>query len=106
MNNYIQPGEVVDYKASGAAVTAGDAVAINDRVGVAAVDIAKGEVGAVAMTGVFELAKDGAKIEQGATVYLSSGKISATNAGSDPTAGYAFEAAAAGDGTARVALNA
>lgn len=106
MRNYVQPGEVIDYANSGSDIAVGAAVAIGDRVGVAAVDIPKNTTGSVAMTGVFELAKDAAAITQGAAVYLSSGKISATNAGTDPVAGYAFAAAKAADSVALVALNA
>jgi predicted RecA/RadA family phage recombinase len=103
--NYIQDGKVLLYtNLTGAAIASGAPVDVGARVGVAAVDIPDQESGSVYMEGVFSLPKVAGAIAQGADVYLSNAKIT-TTAGAQP-AGYAFEAAAAGDAEAAVKLNA
>lgn len=54
--NYIQPGKIIDWTNGGAAVSSDDVVIIGDLVGIAQVDIANGETGAVAIEEVFEVA--------------------------------------------------
>lgn len=57
-NKFKQPGEVVDYaNDTGSDIAAGAVVIMGILLGVALVDIADGESGAVAIEGVFELAK-------------------------------------------------
>ena len=56
MKNYIKSGDVLDHTPS-SAVTGGQVVAMQDTAGVAVGDIASGETGAVAVTGMYEVAK-------------------------------------------------
>lgn len=68
--NYVQEGGVIIYSNSGAAISAGDVVVVGEQLGVALVDIAATTgTGAVALKGVFNLAKvDAAVIAQGESV--------------------------------------
>lgn len=50
---YWQKGETLDYTATEKAVTNGQVVSLGGRIGVAGNDIAKGETGALHVTGVF-----------------------------------------------------
>ena len=98
MNNFIQPGHVMDYENTGVAaadITAGSVVVFDDRIGVAAVDIGIGETGSVSMTGVFELPKGNANLTQVQAVFWKSDKIGTDNTG--VPAGYVFDAAPAAD---------
>lgn len=54
--NYVQRGEVINYTA-GADISAGDVVVLKHCIGVALADIANGDVGAVAIEGVFVVPK-------------------------------------------------
>lgn len=66
--NYLQPGDVIQYTA-GADISSGDAVVINNMLGVALVDIANGETGSVALRGVFTMpAVSAAVITRGETM--------------------------------------
>ena len=73
--SYVGPGATVDYTA-GSAISSGDVVVMGvasttdgSTVGVALTDIANGDVGAVAIEGVFDLTKvTGAVIAQGSVV--------------------------------------
>lgn len=56
MKNYVQSGGVLDHT-PGADVTGGDPVVMGATVGVAVGDIASGETGAVAVEGVYQVAK-------------------------------------------------
>lgn len=69
--NYVQDGEVIEFANTGSAIAAGDVVVVGTQIGVALVDIAATTgVGAVAMTGVFDLPKvDAAVIAQGEEVF-------------------------------------
>lgn len=97
MNNYEQPGEIMQYSNAGSAITSGSAVVIGNRIGVAITAIAATSgVGSVQMNGVFELAKDGDEaFSQGdALFYDSSDSTLTKTATGNKWAGYAFEAAA------------
>lgn len=69
---YIQPGEIMEYKCA-EALKFGDVVNLGSRIGVAANNIAAGEVGSVAVVGVFDLPKEtgegAADIPCGTAVY-------------------------------------
>lgn len=54
---YWQKGETLDYTATEEAVTNGQVVSLGGRIGVAGNDIAKGETGALHVTGVFIMEK-------------------------------------------------
>lgn len=105
MNNFIQPGHVMDFENTDAAavdITSGSVVAFDERIGVAAVDIAIGEVGSVSVAGVFELPKGNAVLPQGKPVFWKSDKIGTDNTG--VPAGYVFDAATAADVTVSVKI--
>ena len=53
---FIHDGKSIDYT-PGADVSAGDVVVQNDLIGIAKLDIASGALGALAVTGVFDLPK-------------------------------------------------
>ena len=53
---YVQRGDAIDYTPM-ADVAAGDMVVLGKLVGVAKLDIKAGELGALALTGVYEVAK-------------------------------------------------
>lgn len=105
MVKYVQPGNTIDFVNSGeAAIKSGDVVAVGNHVGIAGSDIAIGEVGALAMEGVFEFEKDDAEISFGANVYLVDGKVTATEDEDSSCIGFAIAAASANDTTVRVKL--
>lgn len=64
--NYVQEGRVIDWTNAGAAVVSGDVVIIGGNgdalVGVALSDIGAGQIGAVAIEGVFDLPKADAAV--------------------------------------------
>jgi len=83
---FIHDGKSIDYT-PGADVSAGDVVVQNDLIGIAKLDIASGALGALAVTGVFDLPKAtgvGEAIGAGAKVYWDAGNTVATT---DPAAG-------------------
>lgn len=111
---FMQKGRVLDYPNTGQLnIGYGDVLVVGGHIGIAADNIAVGEVGAVHMTGVFEIPKSGAMaIEMGADVYFDGEGIT-TAADNGETgdakvaytpAGYAAAAAAAGDNGVQVKL--
>lgn len=109
----VQRGETVDYT-PGSAVNAGDVIVQNSLVGVAPVPIAANELGAIAVVGVFDVAKANEEINAGAAVYWdadgnpyggTAGTGCATTTSSGNTfMGYAVAAAGATAGTVRLRL--
>lgn len=105
--NYIQDGDVIQYKA-GSNITAGSVVVMGNTLGVALVDIASGSTGSVRIDGVFSLPKvSGAVIAQGESLTwdVSAGAFddnAATPASGDITGAAALAFAAAGNGTTTV----
>jgi len=68
---FIHDGNTLDYT-PGADVSAGDVVVEGDLIGIAKLDIANGSLGALAVTGVFDIPKTtgvGEAIAAGAKVY-------------------------------------
>jgi predicted RecA/RadA family phage recombinase len=68
---FVHDGKSIDYT-PGADVSAGDVVVQNDLIGIAKLDIASGVLGALAVTGVFDVPKTagvGEAIGAGAKVY-------------------------------------
>ena len=56
---FVQDGKVLDYKNDGsAAIAYGDVVALTACIGVAECDIPKGGIGALSVSGVYELPAD------------------------------------------------
>lgn len=104
MQNYIQPGHIMDYQAA-TAVKSGELIQAGELFAVPVTDIPAGEIGACAISGVYRLPKDDAAIPQGAKVYANSaGKITATATDND-LAGIAFVQAGADDAAVDVLLN-
>lgn len=101
---YWQKGETLDYTAT-AAVSVGDIVSLNTRIGVAGNDIAAGETGAVNVEGVFEMPKATGVVTLGAAVYWDATNKNITTTSTDNIpAGYAVAAAASADATVLVKL--
>lgn len=99
--NQYQRGDVFDHVA-GSDISSGDVVVMDTVIGVAIDDIATGATGPVAVTGVWELAKDGSAYAQGAAVEWDGSTIIAAAAGDK--AGVVAVAAAGGDATVYVLL--
>jgi predicted RecA/RadA family phage recombinase len=103
-NNYVQPGEVIDWTNGGSDVTAGAVVRIGKILGVALVDIAGSATGSVQITGVFEVPKvSGAVIAQGENLTWDASAAAfddnaATPATGDVTGAPAIAWEAAGNG--------
>lgn len=96
MKNYIAPGDMLPFTASGA-VASGDGVLAGTLFGVAAGDVADGEVGNLKTTGVFELPKAGSQAwTVGAKVYWTSGGAATTTASGNTLIGVAYEAVGSG----------
>ena len=106
---FIHDGKSIDYT-PGADVSAGDVVVQNDLIGIAKLDIASGALGALAVTGVFDLPKAtgvGEAIGAGAKVHWDAGGSIATTdpaAGANKYLGKTVRAAGDDDATVRVRL--
>lgn len=104
--NHVQPGAAMPWTNDTAAdVAAGDVVAFADMVGVAAGDIAIGEVGEVFVEEVFTLTKEAPLvIDQGDNVYFDTtlGEIDKTD--TNVPAGKCFAPAASAATTVQVKL--
>jgi len=103
---YVQAGRSIDYTPT-AAVAAGDIVVLGSRAGIAKLDIAANELGALALDGVFDVVK------ADATVFADKSRVfwdvSDSVAVAAPTSdtvylGQAIAAAASGETTVRVLL--
>lgn len=105
MADYFADGDLIDYTPS-SAVSAGDVVMLADLFTVAPRPIAANKLGAVAVEGVFTVAKATGAISQGAIVYwdATAGNIT-TTATNNKRAGKAAAAAASGDATVKVLIN-
>lgn len=108
---YVQRGESIDYTPTSASVSAGDVVAISATgplFGIAKLDIAKDELGALALKGIYDIAKlKDDVVAIGAIVYWDADAGTATvTEGELKRIGIAIEAASATDTKVRVLLNA
>lgn len=103
MADYFQDGDLIDYT-PGSAVAAGDVVVIGSLVAVAPRPIAANTLGAVAVEGVWSIAKGAENIAAGTKVnyYATSGVVTAASTG--VACGYAVAAAATGASTVKVLL--
>lgn len=104
-DNYVQPGNVIEWtNGTGSAVAAGAVVKVGKILGIALVDIASTAVGAVQITGVFEVPKvSGAVIAQGENLTWDVSAVAfddnaATPASGDVTGAPAIAWEAAGNG--------
>ena len=104
---FIHDGNTLDYT-PGANVSAGDVVVQGDLVGIAKLDISAGAIGALAVTGVFDVPKAsgaGTAIAAGAKVYWNAAnKQATTTATGNKYLGKSVRAAADADATVRVRL--
>lgn len=111
---FVQEGLAIDYTPDGAAVTGGDVVVQNNVVGIAKTDIADGELGALAISGVFDVLKAeeafatvGANIfwDADGTPYGGTGTGAATaTAATNTWMGFVLATAETTDTTVRVLL--
>lgn len=109
--NYVQKGGVIDYTA-GATISAGDVLVVGEQIGIALVDMVSGDVGSVAIEGVFTVAKvSAAVIAQGESVIWDTSASAFDDNAATPATGdvskccIAMEAAAATTTTIDVKLN-
>lgn len=103
---FIQDGDAIDYAAVNTNVEAGEVVIIGDLVAVAKYDIPSNTVGAVSLSGVYELAKPVEEISAGVKVYWDASEENATtNAASNTLFGLAVADAALSNLTVRVLLD-
>lgn len=103
---YWQRGEALDYKnTTDTKIEANTIIPFGGHVGVAGTDILPGETGSLHVAGVFEMPKasEGA-VEMGAPVYFDGTGITDTGGDGATPAGYAAQAAAAGDAVVYVKL--
>ena len=100
---YVQRGDAIDHTPA-ADVAAGDVVVIGKIVGVAKLDIKAGELGALALTGVYEVANTA--FAAGAEVGWDAASKKAVAAGASGSAkfGHAVADADAADGAVFVRL--
>ena len=103
---YVQRGDAIDYTPT-ADVAAGDVVVLSNKlVGVAKLDIKAGELGALAVVGVYEIATGGAVVALGDVVSVdpATGKVAAAGTSGAVKFGHAVTAATASDATVNVRL--
>ena len=106
---FIYDGDAVDFTPTDE-VNAGDVVVQGELVGIAKLDMAAGQLGALAVTGVFDVAKAtgaGTDIAVGAKLYWNATDNRVETAVGDPARPYlgkAVRAAATTDATVRVRL--
>jgi len=108
--NYVQEGDIINVtNATGSTVTSGSGMLISTtRLGVALADVANGAVGSFAVKRVYELPKlETDVVAQGALLYWdnTNKRLTVTSSG-NTLAGYATKAAANGDTTVQIHLNA
>lgn len=102
---HVQRGESLDYIPS-EAIAAGDIVIRKALVGVAKLDIEANTFGALAVTGVYDVAKGEVAFEAGDKVYWDATDKVATATATDVYLGKATATAIAADATVRILLNA
>ena len=102
---YIQRGESIDYTPE-ADVAAGDIIKIGKIVGIAKLDIKAGELGALAVVGVYEIATGGIAVNPGDLVCVdpATGKVCAESAAGAIKFGHAVTKATTTDTTVHVRL--
>jgi predicted RecA/RadA family phage recombinase len=108
--SFVQEGNSIDYTPT-ADVAAGKLVVQNDLIGIAKLDIAAGELGALAVTGVFAIPKatgEGTAIAAGVKLYWDATNNVATttdNSGANKYLGKSIRAAGTAESTVRVRLS-
>ena len=106
MQNSTQNGVTIEYT-SPSDIEGGDLIVLPSMVAVAITDIPTGGTGALAAEGVFDLPKDTTAFAQGQAVYAKDdGTVTATSDANAVPAGKCWAAAAGGDVTVAVKINA
>ena len=102
---YVQRGESIDYIPE-SDVAAGDIIKVGSLVGVAKLDIKAGELGALALVGVYEIATGGAAVALGDVVSVdpATGKVVAAGASGSVKIGHAIALTGATDKSVLVHL--
>lgn len=103
---FVQEGEKIDYTPGGA-TTAGDVVVQGDLVGVAVTDIEANKLGALAVAGVFDFAKNtGVSFTVGQILYWddAANQATATSSGNKQI-GKCVRAAGTSDTTVRIRVS-
>jgi predicted RecA/RadA family phage recombinase len=102
---YVQPGDSIDYTPT-SAVPAGAIVIQSGLVGVAKLDIPANTLGALAVSGLFDVKKTTVAISAGAKVYWNATSSFATNVASGNTyIGLAAQDVTSGGAVVKVLLN-
>jgi len=102
---YVQPGESIDYTPT-SAVPAGSIVIQGGLVGVTKLDIPANTLGALAVSGLFDVTKTTVAIDAGAKVYWNTTSKFATNVASGNTLiGVAAESVSSAGAVVKVLLN-
>lgn len=102
--NYVQRGDSLDLTAPAGGLTSGQGHVFGSLFAIALTDIAAGEKGTCATTGVFSLPKaSGEAFTEGAPAYWDGSKITATATG-NTLIGHVVEAAATSATSARVLI--
>lgn len=104
MVKYIQKGESLDYT-PGSNTAAGSVVFIGALAGVTKLDIKAGELGALAVEGVFEFPKGSGAIDAGDAVYWDSSNVVATKTANAYYLGIAVADAASAATAVRAKIN-
>lgn len=102
---YIQRGDIIDYVPV-ADTAAGSVVFLGAVCGITKIDIKAGELGAIAITGVYEFAKaSGSAIDAGAALYWDAANAKVTATPNACPLGIAVAAAASAATAVRVLIN-
>ncbi len=101
---FIHDGKSIDFFPA-TDVPAGTVIVEGDLVGATKLDIQAGRLGALAVVGVFDVAKNDGPITLGSKVYWDkTAKQAVTTATGNKQLGIAIQAAEATDGTVRVRI--
>lgn len=102
---FIQDGDAIDYVPN-AATPAGTVVVLESLIGVTKQELAAGERGSVALTGVFEFSVENANYDVGVPMYWWASESVATfdNTGSKPLLGHVAEATTSSATQAKIRL--
>lgn len=106
MKNFVQPGDNLDGLIAPRALASGNGFLIGALFAVASNDAANGAPVVGVTRGVFDLPKATGAITQGQKLYWDNAALVVTTvAAANTIIGFATQAAASGDATARVKLN-
>lgn len=104
MKNFVQRGDSLDLTAPAGGLASGQGHLFGDLFAVAFTDIAAGEKGSCAVTGVFDLPKaTGEALAEGTAAYWDGTAVTGTAAG-NTLIGHVTEAAASATTVARVRI--